>query len=170
MLPHVALYGRSGSGKTTIANHLVTKHGYCRLHVGGAVRKISLWLFGSEAKDITYQVTDAMRSIDENVWLRVVLSSAPSDCPLVLDSLRYNSEYDYLTDKGFVYWRVDAPLSMRSERLKERGQEWIPAVDDLHTSEVELEERYFSCHFSNDHPDVSKLFREIDSAISEISS
>lgn len=165
MGPHIALYGRSGSGKTTVAEYLVSTHHYSYCSTGAACRQVCRLLFNSESKKVLNQVTDAMRAIDENVWLRTALASAPSDSPIVFDSMRFDTDYRYLRERDFEVWQVDAPLEVRAGRLRERGQEFDPARDDLHPAEVELHGREFDYRIWNCGIGFETLFALVESGL-----
>jgi adenylate kinase family enzyme len=64
VVDRIALSGRSGSGKTTVANYLVAKYGFTRCSTGAACRELCKNLFGGESKAILNQVTDALKAID----------------------------------------------------------------------------------------------------------
>src|SRR5438552_18965303 len=117
MANKIALSGRSGSGKTTIAEYLVNKHGYTRCSTGAACRDVCNRLFGEESKAILNKVTDALKAVDPDVWLRAALSSLKEDMPVVFDSMRFATDYAFLKNQGFEMWRVEAPLSIRLVRM-----------------------------------------------------
>jgi cytidylate kinase len=165
---NIALYGRSGSGKTLISEYLVAKHGYARCSTGSACRRVCRMLFESESKALLNQVTDALKAIDENVWLRASLSDAPANRPLVLDSMRFDQDYLYLRRKGFRMIRVDASLRLRVERMRWRGQEFDPATDDDHRSEVELDDYEFDYRIDNEEIDIQELYALVDRALVEL--
>src|SRR4051794_34749112 len=115
MLRNVALYGRSGSGKSTIAE-LLTRQGYQHIKTGAACRKLCLDLFDSDAKTLMNQVTDALRAIDQTVWLRAALREALSP-PFIFDSMRFPQDYVRLRDEDYLLVRVEAPRQERIRRL-----------------------------------------------------
>ncbi len=63
----IALYGRSGSGKTTIANILTSKYGYGVCSTGSASSKVYKMLFGEGSKALMNHVTGLMREIQKKV-------------------------------------------------------------------------------------------------------
>src|SRR4051794_17525125 len=101
MTNRIALSGKSGSGKTTIADYLLAKHGYARRSTGAACRDVCNRLFGDESKTILNKVTDALKAVDSNVWLRVALSGLKEDTPVVFDSMRFATDYTFLKSQGF---------------------------------------------------------------------
>ena len=98
---------------------------------------------------MTNKVTDALRAIDPAVWLNLALKDA-DDRPIVLDSMRFVSDYQYLRHRNFYLLRVIAPFPVRSSRLVQRGQVFNPTSDELHPSENELETYDFDATFVNE--------------------
>src|SRR5947209_1893548 len=89
----IALTGRSGSGKTEVARHLVSRYGYHRCSPGDLCRHICKTLFNSENRSLMNQVTEAVRSIREDAWLTAALLNAPAGKELVYDSMRFECDY-----------------------------------------------------------------------------
>ena len=139
MAQHVALSGRSGSGKTEVASYLERGHGYVRVSTGHLCRRLCRDLFTSESKTVMNAVTDAMRAIQPDVWLAAALRHAPAGQPLVVDSMRFHEDHQLVRDGGYELWRVEAPQELRWERLRRRGQEFNAARDDNAVAEVELD-------------------------------
>ena len=160
-LPKIALCGYTGAGKTTVAQYLVLKYGYALRSSGAACRQICRLLFESESKNLLNRVTEAMRAIDENIWLCAALSEVSQDQLIVFDSMRFKNDYDYFRGLGFRLWRVDASQNIRIERLRQRGQEFDPVEDALHLAESGLEGCKFDYQITNDS-DTQTLYKEID--------
>jgi len=168
VLSNIAIFGRTGSGKTTVAEYLAEKYGYARSNVGSTVREICKLLFNSESKTLLNQVCDAMKAIDENVWLRTALSTIASGQLVVFDSMRFRNDYEYLSKQGFYLWKISAPLDVRIARLHERGQEFDPGIDELYRGEVELENYVFDSYIDNSICDIYMLYKEIDRIINHM--
>jgi len=162
MLPNVALVGKSGAGKTTVALYLVDHYGYQRASVGQIVRQITRLLYQGEAKRELNRVTDALMTIDETLLMHAALSAMESTAPVVFDSVRYASEYRHLCAASFVIWRVEASLSVRLERLRSRGQAYHPDEDEAHLSETELDSAPQQSVIFNDRTDPIHLHRQVD--------
>ena len=149
--PDIALYGRTGSGKTTVAEAFVREYGYVHRKTGAACRALCLDLFGSENKALMNKVTDALREIDPAVWLRAALRQEDAGYlgPIVLDSVRFWPDYQYVVERSFVTIRVTAPPDDRAGRLSLRGQSFDLLSDDLHPAEIELATANFDFEIDN---------------------
>ena|ERR1700755_1734547 len=160
---NIALGGRSGSGKTMIAEYLVSQFGYTHCNTGHVVRHICRLLFESESKSTLNRVSDAIRGIDENVWLRAALKDQSP--PIVFDSVRSKSEYFYLKDRGFHIWRVESSLQVRINRMRLRGQEFDPINDERHLTEIDLDDAPFDHRIINSDENLSALYLKVDEAM-----
>lgn len=158
----IALYGKSGAGKTAIAKYLVDKYGFVRCSTGQACRQVCRLLFDSESKTILNKVTDALKTVDEDVWLRAALREYGPETPIVFDSMRFANDYHFLDARGFSKWKVVAPLALRVERLRQRGQEFDPEVDDDHPGENILSDYIFDITIENSSVELATLYREIE--------
>jgi dephospho-CoA kinase len=164
----IALYGKSGAGKTSIAEYLVSHYGFIRLSTGVACRNVCRLLFGSESKTIMNRVTDALKGIDEHVWLKAALETHKSaGTGIVFDSMRFVSDYEYLRMHEYSVWKVTAPKPLRLNRLAERGQLYDPDVDESYRGETELEELSYDGVFKNDG-DLQVLHSQIRRELFEV--
>lgn len=138
-LAKVALIGKSGVGKSTVAKLLHYHAGTERISTGLICRQIAKLLFGNDDKSTTQTLDDSLTKIDPSIFLKAALLTSPIGRPICLDSLRFRSDYEIARQLGFTIVRVVAPDSVRISRLYERGQSFNPAVDGLHRSETELD-------------------------------
>jgi 5'-deoxynucleotidase YfbR-like HD superfamily hydrolase len=152
VLPNIGLHGRTGSGKTTVAEYLVAKYGYFRCTTGKAVREISKALFQTEAKTVLNRITDCMRAIDESVWIRAALATAPVGQPIVFDCVRYSNDYEQLN----------------SQRLWTRGQDYDPNVDEYHLSETQIDDFEFHHNITNLLSNKSSLYQQVDNIMNDL--
>jgi dephospho-CoA kinase len=159
---NIGLYGRTGAGKTSVADYLVKEHGFVKCATGAVCRQICRLLFNSESKTLLNQVTDALKEIDQNVWLRAALSTVVEDRPIVFDSMRFTGDYRFLTAHGFATWKISAPLNIRTARLQARGQDFDAAIDDHHRGEVELENHHFDTVIENVDSRLSALYEAVE--------
>jgi len=160
----IALSGKSGSGKTTVAEYLVSKHGYVRCSTGDVCRDLCRRLFRTESKAILNKVTDALKAVEPDVWVNAALSSLGEHTLVVFDSMRFASDYNYLRKQGFTMWRIDAPLEIRLLRMESRGQ-LVSREDDEHRAETELDEHHFDQIVNNFETDLDSLYLKIEQAL-----
>lgn len=165
---NISLSGRSGSGKTTIANYLASKYNFHVCKTGTLCRDVSKLLFRSDSLEILQKVTDAMKDIDKDVWLKGALYNAPTDKSLVFDSMRFESDYIFLKNKGFVLLRVEASREVCFSRLRERGQIFNENKDSMHKSEIELEKYHHDFTIENSQISIPKLQKTLDSLMTKL--
>jgi dephospho-CoA kinase len=158
---NIALMGKSGTGKTTVAKQLVSGHGYHRCTPGDICRQVCSLVFGKQERSVMNKVTELLKTIDNLVWLKAAMANAPPGRPLVYDSMRFADDYDYLRNEGFEVWLVESREDLRHERLKERGQIYTDA-DEEHPLEVELSSHHHHQLINNDdHLDAGALARQV---------
>ncbi|MES0863261.1 HD domain-containing protein [Ruegeria sp. SCPT10] len=139
-LRQVALIGKSGAGKSTVAKLLNYHAGAERISSGAICRQIAKLLFGNDDKSTTQTLDDALTKIDPSVFVNAALLTAPVGRPICLDSLRFKSDYEIAKRRGFTVVRVIAPDDVRVARLTQRGQRYDLVKDGSHRSETELDE------------------------------
>lgn len=165
-LPSIGLCGKSGSGKSTVASYLVSEFGYTHIKTGTACREIALMLFADDSKTTLNAVTDALRSIQPDVWITAALRDAPANQLVVVDSLRFVPDYMLLRQKQYSLWRVEAPLAVRIARLTGRGQEYNPPTDEEAEAETELDGMPFDFVLHNNADTVVEdMYRQVRSAL-----
>jgi adenylate kinase family enzyme len=165
-LPPIALFGRSGSGKTTVSDYLVKQYGYFHCSPGGICRQISRLLFQAESKTILNQVNDAIQTLGKLVLTRAALASVPEQTErIVFDSMRFMEDYEFFTTQQYSLWRVECAEEVRIGRLAGRGQDFKVGQDDLHRGELELSDCQFDLTLYNSDPSPEQLYRQIDVAL-----
>lgn len=160
--PNIALSGTSGSGKSTIARHLVVQYGYQRLSPGDMCRQIAQLVFNRTNKTTLNKVNDGLKAIDPFVWINACLRNAEPGVPVVFDSMRFMMDWEFFRNRKYVLVRVSAPLHVRSHRLHSRGQKFLVGVDDKHSGETELDEASFDRVFENMFEDPQELLIDFD--------
>lgn len=147
----IALLGRAGSGKSTIANHLVEHFGAKRysfaaplkLMVGEIFAFTKEQLYGTQAEkeaiDPRYDMsardankvvgTAARKYLGESVWLEACLHSIRKDNPkiAVIDDCRYVNEATYLSKIGHVVKLVCPSRQDTGKHPSEREVDLVPA-------------------------------------------
>ncbi len=90
-LPNIALYGKSGSGKSTVAQYLANVRHYQICSPGEFCRHLCRTLFGREDRWLLNKITDAVRGIDELAWIKHAVSLADLEHPHVILSDHFKS-------------------------------------------------------------------------------
>jgi dephospho-CoA kinase len=127
-----------GAGKTELARYMATAHGYRCLSSSELCRTISRLIFHDERRDHLNKVGDLLRRIDENIWVKALLTPDLEGRRVVVDSVRYLSEALFLRNSGFEIWRVSVSDEIRQQRLDARKRDF--ASEQQHASETELDE------------------------------
>lgn len=158
----IALIGKSGSGKSTVANLLQLHCGATRISTGLVCRKIAMQLFGNESKSSTQSIDDVLTQLDPSIFLNAALIDVNDKSSFCVDSLRFKSDLKIARDLKLVTIRVIAPDEIRLSRLERRGQVFDPRTDGLHRSEIELDEEKVDFTIEN-IGDISELENSVRS-------
>lgn len=154
----MALVGISGSGKSTVSEYVSQKYGAKVCSTGGVCRAISNILFGTEERKYLNLLTDKLKSIDENILMEAALKKDDMVC--VFDSIRYESDYRYLKNKGFSIVKIECSEQLAMKRLKERGQ--LYKEEDLeHGSECGINLIPYDYSIDNNNS-LKELYSQVD--------
>ncbi|MEO9899234.1 hypothetical protein [Nisaea sp.] len=135
----IALIGKSGSGKSAVAEILSQKFDVPIIKTGAVCRKVSKILFGNEDKRSTQMLDDALTQIDGSIFLKSALRGVTDMDGYIIDSIRFSSDLSLAKYNGCKILRILAQDSIRVQRLQERGQVFSLESDGNHRSEVELD-------------------------------
>jgi dephospho-CoA kinase len=159
----IALCGKSGSGKTTVAAYLREAYGFVVCTTGARCREVAREFFGTESKTVLNQITDAFRSISADVWLRHALQTLQGTTRhVVIDSLRFREDGAYAHANGFEVWRIECVSPVRLRRLEARAQGYDVAVDEFHPVEHALDDFPFTRVLENSYVSKAGLWSVID--------
>lgn len=158
MFPSVALVGKQGSGKSSIAQALIAHHGFLRMSWAEPVRQIFEMAYGqivdyAAMKAQLYEVTlsdgttalrtgrellqrigtDALREhVDQDFWIKAGVQRIWRS-NMCNDDTRFLNEAAALRRLSWVIVRISAPEEVRRQRI---GGGF---VDGGHSSEIEQE-------------------------------
>lgn len=123
----------AGSGKSTIANYLVEKHGFVVYNFADGIYQLARELFGMKVKDrnMLIAIGEKMREIDKLVWIKETLNRIEKDGNprVVIADTRKLLEYAFLLEYGYEQAMVYCPEEVAIQRLKERDGESSVDVD-----------------------------------------
>ena len=121
--PVIALSGPRCCGKSTIASHLVSQHGYTRIAFADALREIAGVADKELVNDRIYlaNLGEKMRQLMPDFLLEVVRAKAQAiDGPVVIEDLRFPSEVELCRQLNATMIRLEIPEKTQLERLEER--------------------------------------------------
>ncbi|MBA4542043.1 AAA family ATPase [Thermoactinomyces daqus] len=150
----IGLVGEAGAGKDTAAAYLCANYGLYRLAFADRMK----WYFGmmhgliGTVEEIR-ELVDARKeraalisygqayreAYGEDVWIEELFRDMDAcwrwmePAGFVVTDIRQQNELDALRERGFVIVRVTAPLDVRIERMKERGDDFDPSFMRHHT-------------------------------------
>lgn len=118
----IAITGKMGSGKTTIANMIQQlDNRYEKISFAGKIKELAVDLFDMKCKDreLLINIGTKFREIDENVWINYVIKQThkKNNKYVVLDDLRFQNELDILVKHGWKIINVDVNYIDQKNRI-----------------------------------------------------
>ena len=110
--PVIALSGPRCCGKSTIAQHLVERHGFIRIAFADALREIALLAGDDLANDRMYlaNLGSKLRELQTNFLIDVMRTKiARSKQPVVIEDIRFPSEFEFCKSIDAVTIRLEIP-------------------------------------------------------------
>jgi len=160
--PDIALIGKAGAGKTSLAELLCNRFdlGYQRASFAAPLKIMC----GTETvRELLQDVGHGVRELTGGLgWVRLLLhemdrrkedeerlAEVPQVLRFVVDDCRYLNELETLRKEGFVVIRVEASRNTRVARLRANGKLTDEARLD-HVSETELDAAVADHTINND--------------------
>lgn len=152
-LPCIALLGKMGAGKTTIAEILEADYRYLRIPIAAELKSVAQRIWGEGAatdRDKLQRLGVAVREIDADAWINSALTRMDYLCDprrqtfprpgrFVVDDVRFPNEYWALKERGFIMIRVVCDEERRVDRLIRNGK--LQDMSQLeHESEKQLDD------------------------------
>lgn len=141
----IAIAGKAGSGKTTLAEFFVKKYGFTRTGFANAVKKVGMdefglsyeEAFGAKKNRTVLQDIGHGRRVEfgENYWVNKFLEQTNGQDNLIVDDMRYRNEFITLKDNGYILIRIDSPEEIRQNRIPNTYPE-----NPNHPSETDLDD------------------------------
>jgi len=144
VIPHrLALAGKMGAGKTSVAELLMRRHGYVRLAFADQLRTMLEPAYGKidkasiyatfngiiSGRELLQQSGAALRTVDEAIFLRAIarrIAELTPKMPIVIDDVRLPVEAEFVRDLGFTVVRLECDAETRKRRC---GATWSDAPD-----------------------------------------
>jgi len=117
----IGMAGMFASGKDTLADYLVEKHGYRHLSTGDMVREIAQEKHGSIERPVLFETAKELRETEGPGAL--VIEALKKGQPIVITGIRSLGEMNEIHKAGGIMVFVDAPLEIRYERMRSRSRD-----------------------------------------------
>ena len=177
----IALSGKLGSGKTTIAKRLVSEHGFRKISFAGPLKEACRAIFGftdeqlygslkkeidpfwglSPGRVLQLVGTELFRvHFDSEVWVKSLIRTVQLEQNIawVVDDMRFPNELEAIKKLGGVLIRVERPEAV------------LDARDLAHPSETSLDNyKDWSFVISNDGS-MEELIDQVDRLVIELRS
>lgn len=163
----IAIMGKAGSGKDTIADYMVEKYGYKKVSFAMGLKNVATGLYFMKGKDrkLLQDLGTALRSVRKSVFIDYTLSKVEENT--VISDLRFEDEYRRLTEEGFFIIKVEAPTMERLERISKRDgividDEYLKILSSPIECYLDDENKFFANIIKNDGS-IEDLYKKIDS-------
>lgn len=126
----IALSGPRACGKSTIAGHLVTHHGYTRIAFADALRELAGIDDAELINDRLYlaRLGAKLRELLPDFVLQVVQRRVDCiDGPVIIEDIRFPEELGYCNAMGAMTVRLEIPLETQIGNLANRGTNGVEA-------------------------------------------
>lgn len=168
--PDIAVIGKAGAGKTTIAEILEGLGGYTRYSFAEPLKDVASMLWGEEARtdrDKLQRLGVAVRQIVTDTWVDLLAEELDhASAPAVIDDCRFPNEHEVLRQRGFKFIRVWADEPTRIARLTAIGKLTDPRQLE-HESETALDWAYPDLTLYNDG-DIPKLGEQVADYLNKV--
>lgn len=186
---NVAIVGKMGAGKSSLANFLVDVHQYTRVANAGALKALAQMAYGPIDKSETYRITttlpfgetvqhelsgrevlqgigQTLKEFDRDIWLKAMVRSMETmQGPFVCDDTRFPFEAGFLKGKGWIIAKLQVPEEIRMNRYQHLYGR-IPTEQELnHASETEVDNIQEDILLDGEKPVIDlaeELFRFMD--------
>ena len=169
----IAIIGKMGSGKTTLANYIKNTYDYTILSFAAPVKKYATEIFNIQTKDraILQDFAQKIKEIDPNVWVNYLIRQITTD-NIIVDDLRFPNEYNALKQLGFIFIKLEIEPEFQKERLKQTYKssykQHIERISNISESYIsDLKEDYTFKITSNNQQDIYIFIDKILQRIKE---
>ena len=117
----IAITGKMCSGKSTLAQIIKeTNKNYVIYSFGAKVKEVAKDLFNMTEKDrsLLTSIGTKMREIDSDVWMNYVINQTKDKTHCIIDDLRYQNEYEALSQNGYKVIQLKVDPDIQEHRIK----------------------------------------------------
>lgn len=173
----IALSGKMMSGKTIVANYLVSKYGFIELAFADKLKQIAHDLFGMSIEDKDRELLQLlgmkMRELDVQVWIKYLIPyithyTATKD--VMISDVRLLNEYAALKGLGFTMVRCYVEKQLQLRRIKKEMPD-MPLMLRSHRSETNLDIYNTSAWdyiINNNGCTMKELLEQVDDMVDEL--
>lgn len=122
-MKRIAFSGKICSGKSTIANYIITRVGDQgqKISFADPIKKIARETFGMTTKnrELLQIIGATGRALDKNTWVNKLLETVKQNPNQiwVVDDLRFPNEAEQLKKNGFILVRITVDENIRKQRI-----------------------------------------------------
>lgn len=131
------LAGPAGSGKSTVAQVLVARHGFRRIALGDLPRALAESRGLRPERAVLQALGDEIRGTEPGRLAMLALARLEGTERAVVDGVRLSAEAEVLRAAGFAGVWVSTPYLLRRRRLDERGERWLRG-EGRHQTEAQV--------------------------------
>lgn len=147
MVLRLAICGKMGSGKTTLANHIKKENPFfVKRSLAEGVKKFARFVYdipeGKKDRVLFQKIGDGARQeLFEDVWITTLLRSCDEGEHTIVDDVRYHNEVIKLKELGWKIIKIDIENKLQEERIKKTyPNDWkIHLASRTHNSEIEID-------------------------------
>lgn len=165
---NVAIVGKMGAGKSSLANFLVDVHKYTRVANAGALKALAEMAYGPIDKSETYRIIrprldtyneeyreaeisgreilqglgQIVKEFDRDFWLKAMVRDMDQkgNGPFVCDDTRFPFEAEFLRKRGWIIAKLYVPKEVRMERYEHLYGRKPTDVELSHPSETQVDD------------------------------
>jgi len=143
----IAICGKMGSGKTTLANNIIINHpDFAKHSLAAGVKKFARFVYDipEEKKDrvLFQKIGDGARTeLFEDIWITTMLRQCGSEEYLIVDDVRYYNEVIKLKEQGWNIIKINISNKLQEQRIKRTyPDDWETHLSSRkHNSETEMD-------------------------------
>ena len=119
----IGICGKIASGKTTLANILIEKHGFQKFSFATAVKEFATDICGMDPnkkdRELLQKIGhEGRRILFEDVWVETVIRKSNNTKLAIVDDVRYLNEFDALYKQDWILVKLDISKKLQEERIK----------------------------------------------------
>lgn len=164
-MKNIALVGKMASGKSYYASLLrqeLIDHGInpSIIHISSKIKELAVELFHMEDKDrdLLQKIAGKMREIDEDVWLKYLISNVKKEgqLPFILDDVRFKKEVDMLRDNfDLLVVKIESDDANRRSVYRSKYGRYPTVKESNDVTETSSDDIIPDMVLNNDYTEIS---------------